>query len=101
MGTDMGLIASLVWVNTYSRKQCRSLFWRVKAALKKAVKNGGNKQIRFQYDPCSYALNFDDGCYKLGELGECQITPSQHAKPQFNSDVKNSKWAYVLWVKAE
>ena len=98
MGTKMGLIASLVWVNTYSRKHCRSLFWRVRAALKKAVKNGGKQQIRFQYDPCSYALNFDDGGCKLGEAS---TTPSQHANPQCYSDTKNSKWVYVLWVKAE
>ncbi|PWA56900.1 hypothetical protein CTI12_AA413020 [Artemisia annua] len=66
----MGVMERLEWMNTCSKKQCRSLFWRMRAAMKKAVKNkhtffvalygGTKKQFNFQYDPSSYALNFDD-----------------------------------------
>lgn len=46
------------------KKQCSRLYWRIRAATKAAVvttRNGSRQQVRFQYDPCSYALNFDDG----------------------------------------
>ncbi|KAK9706676.1 hypothetical protein RND81_07G143900 [Saponaria officinalis] len=53
------------WMNRNEcKKQCRSLFWRIKAAVKKTVKchsNKSKKQVKFHYDPSSYALNFDDG----------------------------------------
>lgn len=39
--TDMRLGGSLEWVTAYGKMQCRSLFWRVRAAVKKAVKNAG------------------------------------------------------------
>ncbi|KAG7645901.1 hypothetical protein AtNW77_Chr1g0011851 [Arabidopsis thaliana] len=41
-------------VNQYRKK----MFRRMKAAVKKTKKK---KQTMFQYDPGSYALNFDDG----------------------------------------
>ncbi|KAK7820493.1 hypothetical protein CFP56_038763 [Quercus suber] len=66
---DMGLGESLEWVTAYSKKRRQSLFWRVRAAVKKAVKNVGKQQLKFQYDPSSYALNFDDGCCHLGKGG--------------------------------
>ncbi|TYH53286.1 hypothetical protein ES332_D09G089300v1 [Gossypium tomentosum] len=63
MGAYVDFIGTLDWVNSYGKKQCKSLFWRAKAALKKTVKNHKRKQqFIFQYDPSSYALNFDDGC---------------------------------------
>ncbi|KAG4129299.1 hypothetical protein ERO13_D09G071200v2 [Gossypium hirsutum] len=63
MGAYVDFIGTLDWVNSYGKKQCKSLFWRAKAALKKTVKNHKRKQqCIFQYDPSSYALNFDDGC---------------------------------------
>ncbi|CAB4275993.1 unnamed protein product [Prunus armeniaca] len=98
----MGLVGSLVWVNAYSRRQCRSLFWRMRAALKKALKNSGKQQLRFQYDPSSYALNFDDGSWKSAQ--EANALKLKHAtKPQLHSDldVKNTAWVYVLWVVSE
>lgn len=36
--------------------------------MKKAVRNGSKPQFKFQYDPYSYALNFDDGFHQ--EVGE-------------------------------
>ncbi|EXC53900.1 hypothetical protein L484_002470 [Morus notabilis] len=86
----MGFAESLSCVESISngRKQLRSLFWRLRAALKKATKKTSKQHFSFQYDPSSYALNFDDdGCCK-------------HAKPQtFCSDIKNIQWVYVLWVE--
>lgn len=77
-------------MNAYGKKQCLNLFWRVRAALKKAIKNGSNRQLKlkFQYDPSSYALNFDDGLTKY-EL--------QHCANVYNSAMR----AYVLWGKSE
>ncbi|XP_010547334.1 PREDICTED: uncharacterized protein LOC104819117 [Tarenaya hassleriana] len=77
-------------VNRYRKK----VFWMAKAAVKKAVRNNGGggvkkkkKQLRFQYDPSSYALNFDDG---------------GGASPQrFSGDVKNITWVYyVVFVES-
>lgn len=89
----MGWIGSLGRVNSYSKKQCKSLFWRVRAAVKKAVKNGGKQQFKFQYDPSSYALNFDDGCCHFSGPG-CGV---KHGN---NQDENNAIWVYVLWVES-
>lgn len=66
----MGLIGRLVRANCYGMQQCRSVFWRMRAAIKKgAVKSGlKRQQLNFQYDPSSYALNFDDGCCIGGDV---------------------------------
>ncbi|PON71006.1 hypothetical protein PanWU01x14_077160 [Parasponia andersonii] len=77
----MGSVGNLFCVNANGRKQFRILFFRLRAALKKAAKNGSRRDFTFQYDPSSYALNFDD------------------AKPQQCSDTKTIQWVYVLWVK--
>ncbi|KAI3971955.1 hypothetical protein MKX01_030156 [Papaver californicum] len=70
-------------------KYCRSLFFRTRATLKKAViKNEKGKRLKFQYDPSSYALNFDDGLRKEADnqiIGSCN---------EINSTF------YVLWVKS-
>lgn len=59
-------------VNQYRKK----IFRRVKAAVKKTKKK--KKQTMFQYDPWSYALNFDDGGEKpqrlSGDCKRCKIT---------------------------
>ncbi|KAL2931901.1 UDP-glycosyltransferase 72E2 [Bienertia sinuspersici] len=62
----MGLARSFCWMNKNDcKKQCRSLIWRIRAAVKKSMKSNhhskSKKQVRFHYDPSSYALNFDDG----------------------------------------
>ncbi|CAF2259678.1 unnamed protein product [Brassica rapa subsp. trilocularis] len=42
-----------------SMEAVKKMFRRVKQAVKKTKKK--QKQTMFQYDPWSYALNFDDG----------------------------------------
>lgn len=81
------------WMNSFSKKQCKSLFWRVKAAVKKAVKNGGKQQVNFQYDPSSYALNFDDGCCHFGR-------EKYEVRPRKSEDGNKTIWVYVLWVES-
>ncbi|XVF87543.1 hypothetical protein PTKIN_Ptkin18bG0128700 [Pterospermum kingtungense] len=98
MGAYVGFMGRLEWVNRYGKKQCRSLFWRVKAALKKALKSSGKQQLKFQYDPSSYALNFDDGCCSSG-LGAhtIELVRFQDCSGCNNNNIK---WVYVLWVKS-
>lgn len=42
----------------------------MRAAINKAAVKSGLKrqQLNFQYDPSSYALNFDDGCCRGGDM---------------------------------
>ncbi|KAI4299326.1 hypothetical protein L6164_032795 [Bauhinia variegata] len=93
----MGLMGSLEWVNAYGKKRCKSLFWRMRAAVKKALKNGGKQQLKFQYDPSSYALNFDDGCCNY--IGEGTKKLFGEARVQEFPEVNNTTWVYVIWVK--
>ncbi|CAI9756492.1 unnamed protein product [Fraxinus pennsylvanica] len=86
----MGLLGSFVWVQNYGKKQCRRLFWKMRAATIKAVKNRGKQQVKFQYDPSSYALNFDDGSQQMG---------SAFHQPKFQDYPKNTIWIYVIWVE--
>ncbi|KAI6669994.1 hypothetical protein NL676_004879 [Syzygium grande] len=70
--TGLCLEASLVLLG--GKRKLRSLFWRVRAEMKRqALKNKSiiiwsrnkkkkkNQRFSFQYDPFSYALNFDNG----------------------------------------
>lgn len=43
------------------KRRCRSLYWRVRAEIRRQVKGRSRTRFSFQYDPFSYALNFDDG----------------------------------------
>ncbi|XP_027156072.1 uncharacterized protein LOC113756674 [Coffea eugenioides] len=102
----MALGGSLSRVNSYSKKQCRSLFWRVRAAAKKAIKSagGGGKgkhQFKFHYDPSSYALNFDDGCHESGEKTTTVFyqQPS-NSKLQSSCKTNNTTWIYIIWVES-
>ncbi|MBA0592628.1 hypothetical protein Gorai_009603 [Gossypium raimondii] len=43
------------------KRKLRSLFWRVRAEIRRQVKGRTSKQkFSFHYDPFSYALNFDN-----------------------------------------
>ncbi|KAI4296659.1 hypothetical protein L6164_036601 [Bauhinia variegata] len=94
----MGLMGSLKWVHGYGKKRCRSLFWRMRAAVKKALKKGGKQQLKFQYDPSSYALNFDDGCCRNVAEGKKLFRDARVQEFPF-PDVNNATWVYVIWVK--
>ncbi|GAY46976.1 hypothetical protein WN944_019838 [Citrus x changshan-huyou] len=44
------------------KRKFKSLFWRVRAEVKRQTKRRSKqKKFSFQYDPLSYALNFDNG----------------------------------------
>ncbi|CAL1372725.1 unnamed protein product [Linum trigynum] len=105
----MGLAGKLESVKSFSRKQCRSLFWRVRAAVKKAMKNRWGSQHgkkKFQYDPSSYALNFDDSCRQFssstsaaaGEIGYCY--PLKVAGNNVDGNSIFTIWVYVVWVES-
>ncbi|KAK8265066.1 hypothetical protein V6Z11_D12G153600 [Gossypium hirsutum] len=43
------------------KRKLRSLFWRVRAEIRRQVKGRTSKQkFSFHFDPFSYALNFDN-----------------------------------------
>ncbi|TYJ05116.1 hypothetical protein E1A91_A12G143500v1 [Gossypium mustelinum] len=43
------------------KRKLRSMFWRVRAEIRRQVKGRTSKQkFSFHYDPFSYALNFDN-----------------------------------------
>ncbi|CAJ2648699.1 hypothetical protein L195_g039381 [Trifolium pratense] len=98
----MGLLENLEWVNVYGKKRCRSLFWRMRAAVKRALKNGNNQKLKFQYDPSSYALNFDDGCsysHLRDTLPKKFI--AEDAQVQYFKGIDNTTWVYVIWIKTK
>ncbi|KAK7246563.1 hypothetical protein RIF29_41432 [Crotalaria pallida] len=101
----MDLLGSFEWFNAYGKKRCKSLFWRTRAAVKKALKRGGKKkQLKFQYDPSSYALNFDDGCSHF-DIRDAAKKFMADARVQEltdmnnNSNTNNTTWVFVLLVK--
>ncbi|KAL3522223.1 hypothetical protein ACH5RR_015057 [Cinchona calisaya] len=98
----MGLAANLSWVNTYTKKHCRRLFLKMRAAVKNVVKNGGKQQLKFQYDPSSYALNFDDGCYELGEKTKAVFVQQNHNSILHNGCSKSATttWIYVIFLES-
>ncbi|KAG8482152.1 hypothetical protein CXB51_026798 [Gossypium anomalum] len=86
-----GFMEKLEWASSYGKKQCRNLFWKMKAALKRRRK----RQFKFHYDPSSYALNFDDGYCHCG-VGTSTV---QLARLQGFSEYENVIWVYVFWIK--
>ncbi|MFS8015281.1 hypothetical protein Hanom_Chr15g01354611 [Helianthus anomalus] len=106
----MGVIGRLVWMNTCSKKQCRSLFWRMRAAMKKVVKKqtflvgGPKKQFNFHYDPSSYALNFDDGTYHHHDNHLHHVVEHQKITKlplQKQQESHSTTWVvYVIWVES-
>ncbi|KAE8720304.1 putative Galactose oxidase/kelch repeat superfamily protein [Hibiscus syriacus] len=90
----MDFMGWLEWVNSYGKKQCRNLFWRATAAMRKAVKSRSKRQFKFQYDPSSYALNFDDGyCHSGFGENAIEFAPFQDSEDDII-------WIYVLRVKS-
>ncbi|CAF2108228.1 uncharacterized protein LOC106405091 [Brassica napus] len=53
-----------------SMEAVKKMLRRVKEAVKKTKKK--KKQTMFQYDPWSYALNFDDGGETQRFSGDCK-----------------------------
>lgn len=95
-----GFVRSFLCVNNYSKKQCKCLFGRMRAAMKKlAMKN--KRQVKFQYDPSSYALNFDDGNFDLGDRERVfRSFHQQTSKLQSCSVTCTTTLVYVLvWVE--
>ncbi|KAE9595006.1 hypothetical protein Lal_00041153 [Lupinus albus] len=89
----MGLLGNFEWVNAYGKKRCKSLFWRMRATVKKAFKKcDKKKQLKFQYDPSSYALNFDDGCshFDIRDARVEELTCMNN---------NTTTWVFVLLVK--
>ncbi|KAF6167609.1 hypothetical protein GIB67_031192 [Kingdonia uniflora] len=102
-----GLMLNLAWMSEYSKKQCRSVFWRTRAAIKD-MKSGNNKQRlnSFQYDPSSYALNFDDGVHSLKqEEVAYTVVPELYSQTETSTTTtttttSSSTWVYILLVKS-
>lgn len=72
----MGLIERLGRMQRVGKRQCSRLYWRIRAATKKTtLRNGRRQQVKFHYDPYSYALNFDDGFEQEmgGRATDCEV----------------------------
>ncbi|KAE9599293.1 hypothetical protein Lal_00044170 [Lupinus albus] len=100
----MGLLGKFEWVNAYGKKRCKNLFWRMRATVKKALKKGDKKkQLKFQYDPSSYALNFDDGCshFDLRNAAKKFMGDARVQEVTDMSSNNNTTWVFVLLVKTK
>ncbi|KAH7654800.1 hypothetical protein IHE45_19G163800 [Dioscorea alata] len=53
---SLSLIGLIILLNKKSQKKCKRLVGRMRGSKRKRNTN----KVRFQYDPLSYALNFDD-----------------------------------------
>ncbi|KAI4371074.1 hypothetical protein MLD38_019348 [Melastoma candidum] len=107
----MGLVEKWEWANGYRRQRCGRLLWRLRAAVKTvagcckdvSVKRQGQRKkqqlcsSRFQYDPWSYALNFDDGCKNLGgKVGHGDAAVSDVVVGRGDAVL-----VYVVWLKTK
>ncbi|CAH9133728.1 unnamed protein product [Cuscuta epithymum] len=98
-----GCLLSFICTERTKKKQCCFLR-RMRAAVKKAVKNwcgGGRRrrQVKFQYDPWSYALNFDDG---FGDEERANAIFHHHASCSSSKTVAatTATLVFVLWLEA-
>lgn len=63
--------------------------------MKKATKKGSKQHFRFQYDPHSYALNFDDGsCHQEIWRGERDLLLQR-----FGDSPEITILFYFVWVE--
>ncbi|KAL6544797.1 hypothetical protein OROMI_023659 [Orobanche minor] len=93
----MGLIGGLGWISV-GKKQCRSLYWRIRAEMKKAVRIRRSKQkqvMNFQYDPHSYSLNFDDGFHQ--ETRDFRQPPNIQVVGSCQEST--AVWIYVVYAE--
>ncbi|KAK8941308.1 hypothetical protein KSP39_PZI010013 [Platanthera zijinensis] len=60
----MGFLEKIPTLKRGSKKFCSDDFlWKMRAMLKKMMRREKKQRVSFNYDPWSYALNFDDGCF--------------------------------------
>ncbi|KAI4312142.1 hypothetical protein MLD38_036986 [Melastoma candidum] len=112
----MGLVEKWEWGNGCGRRRCGRLLWRLRAAVKAvaggcrdvSVKRQGMQQLRkkqqlcsrkFQYDPWSYALNFDDGCKNFG--GKVGLGDAAVSDGEVGHGGGDAVLVYVVWVKTK
>ncbi|KAL8045862.1 hypothetical protein ABFX02_08G141300 [Erythranthe guttata] len=88
----MGMVGSIGrWIEKFGKKQCRSLYWRIRAATKKKSKGSKRRVKIFQYDAYSYALNFDDGLGIHEQVGPTDADYRHHRRqPKFPE--------FTIWV---
>ncbi|CAN1810763.1 hypothetical protein LINPERHAP1_LOCUS26012 [Linum perenne] len=86
----------LEMMKRYSKKQWRKLLlWRMIATVMKT--NQQQQHSKFQYDPSSYALNFDDG----GGVGEERGCSCCVLKVKGWSNVEGCNGGFVIWVSVD
>lgn len=91
----MGLIDRLERMRRVGKRQCSRLCRRIRAATK-TRRNGGRKRVRFQYDPYSYAMNFDDGMER--EMREKEGV-SEQAQYEKCAERRRRILVYVVFLK--
>ncbi|XAR66422.1 hypothetical protein NMG60_11012655 [Bertholletia excelsa] len=94
----MGFVGTLERLNRYSRRQCRSLFWRMRAAGKKAANGRRRRRLKFRYDPWSYALNFDDGCWQEPKGLVTHLKAELEGEEELPVLREITTWVCVLWL---
>ncbi|KAK3003486.1 hypothetical protein RJ639_018817 [Escallonia herrerae] len=62
----------------YGKRKFRSMFWKVRAEVRRQKLKKQQQQMRFSfhYDPFSYALNFDDGDFGMSD-GEIKVSSTK------------------------
>ncbi|GER48176.1 anamorsin homolog [Striga asiatica] len=88
-GELLDITKSLGWLHNVGKKQSKSLYLRIRAEIKRAVK-GSKKQVKFQYDPHSYSLNFDDGFEYQETVGFEGV--------KFKGWQERTVWVYIVFA---
>ncbi|KAG5077319.1 hypothetical protein JHK82_056014 [Glycine max] len=66
----------------HAKRRLMSLFWRVRAYMKRQIKARSNNNTTFNYDPFSYSLNFDDGNFRffiLPNIATIYLAPQRYS----------------------